>query len=54
MLGRAFAEKVKASPATISQIMRGHKKPSIDLAARIEKETKGRVRASDWVKEVAE
>lgn len=54
MLGRAFAEKVNASPSTISLIISGKRSPSVELAARIERVTKGKVRATDLARDASQ
>ncbi|MEM6557984.1 MAG: helix-turn-helix domain-containing protein [Pseudomonadota bacterium] len=42
----AFAKLIGTSAAYISQIESGHRRPSIELAKRIEKATRGRVPAA--------
>lgn len=44
-----FAAAVGATQATISGLVNGTRSPSLDLAVRIERETKGAVPVSSWV-----
>jgi len=48
----AFAARIETTPATVSRLCAGKLKPKLDLALRIERETKGRVPASVWVGDV--
>lgn len=48
-----FADRVGATQATISKLIRGDTRPSLELAVRIERETKGAVPANSWVPEPA-
>jgi transcriptional regulator with XRE-family HTH domain len=43
-----FAELVQAKQPMISQIINGHRRPSPELALRIEAVTKGKVKMRDW------
>ena len=47
----SFAERVGATQATISKLVRDETRPSLELAVRIERETKGAVPANSWVPE---
>jgi transcriptional regulator with XRE-family HTH domain len=46
----AFADEIGVRQATISRLKRG-KRPSLDLAARIERATGGAIPASSWITE---
>ncbi len=50
MLQRAFAERVAIDPSTLSQMISGRRKPSLELAFKIEEATRGKVKASVWRK----
>lgn len=52
--GVDFAAQVRVSSATISLLCSGERMPSVELAQRIEKATRGQVKLGDWVKETAE
>lgn len=43
------AEVLRCSPSFVSHMRAGRKKPSLDLAVRIERASQGRVRAVDWI-----
>lgn len=45
----AFAERVEASPGMIHKIVYRQRQPSLTLAARIEKETGGKVTPLDML-----
>jgi transcriptional regulator with XRE-family HTH domain len=45
-----FAARVSTTVATISRIAAGSMRPGLDLAHRIEVETKGKVPLSQWVR----
>lgn len=45
-----FASELEISAAFLSQILSGHRKPSLEVAFRIERLTDGHVPASSWVK----
>ncbi|MEO8530854.1 MAG: helix-turn-helix transcriptional regulator [Deltaproteobacteria bacterium] len=44
-----WAATLGISKSHLSDLLSGHRKPSLDLAARIERETGGRVLAVSWV-----
>ncbi len=44
----AFAARVNSTHATISRLIAGKFRPSLDLAAAIERETGGKVLAVSW------
>lgn len=44
-----FAGRVKCSPSFLNELVKGSKKPGLDLAVRIERETRGAVPAQSWV-----
>ncbi|WP_225028988.1 helix-turn-helix transcriptional regulator [Xinfangfangia pollutisoli] len=46
-----FAETVGVDQATVSKLCRGKLVPSLPLAVRIERATRGEVAASSWVPE---
>lgn len=46
---RAFALQVGVSPSIISRLVKRAIRPGLDLAARIERETGGQVKAVSWV-----
>ena len=46
-----FARRIGYSQSGISRIMHGEYVPSKPVVKRIEKETKGKVRPSDWYKD---
>lgn len=46
-----LAEMVGVSRAYMSQLVKGPKTPSLAVASAIERATKGRVKASDWVQQ---
>ncbi|WP_083783465.1 helix-turn-helix domain-containing protein [Maritimibacter alkaliphilus] len=50
---RVFAEQIGCSSSYLSEILSGRKIPSLTLAFAIERETKGAVPASSWVKNAA-
>lgn len=43
-----FAGMLGVTPSTLSRILRGHRKPSIALASKIDRETRGMVSVHDW------
>lgn len=45
---RAVAERIGVVPVYLSQILGGHRRPSLDLAIRIEGETSGAVPCRSW------
>ena len=49
-----FARRIGISAPYLSEILSGSKRPSLDLAFKIEAETGGAVRAVDWVSPNAE
>ena len=50
MLRRAFAERIGASPSTVSLLINGQRKPSLEMAQRIQEATKGKVKMTEWRK----
>jgi len=44
-----FASKVGCTTSTITRILRGERGPSLELALKIEAETKGKVSPKDFV-----
>jgi len=48
----AFAAEIGVKQATVSRLKRG-KRPSLELAAKIERATNGAVPASSWVEQQA-
>lgn len=44
----AWAKRLGVSKSYLSDILNGHKRPSLDLAILIERETCGDVPASSW------
>lgn len=42
------AEELGSYPSQVSRIASGERRPSIDMAAKIERLTSGAVRATDW------
>jgi len=50
----ALAKEVKCSPHYLSQLSAGLRRPSIDLALRIEDATKRRWKCQDWRRPEAE
>ena len=44
----AFAERVSTTPATISRLVAGTLKPSLELALEIDDKTQGKVPVSVW------
>ena len=48
-----FAARLHVDQATVSRLVRGVARPSLDLAVRIERETEGLIPASSWVGENA-
>lgn len=47
----AFADLIGVRQATVSRLCSGEQVPSLELAVRIERETKGAVPANSWVPE---
>lgn len=47
-----FAQEVGTSSSTISRLVSGRRRPSLDLARRISEVTNGKVTANDFVGEV--
>lgn len=45
---KAFADRLGVAPSTVHRLKNGERSPSIDLLARIEKETAGAVTARDF------
>ena len=45
----AFAASISVDQATVSKLCRGKIQPSLELAFRIERQTRGAVQASSWV-----
>ncbi len=45
-----FAERIQVNPSTVSLLARGKRKPSLELALKIEEATRGKVKASVWRK----
>jgi DNA-binding transcriptional regulator YdaS (Cro superfamily) len=43
-----FARKIGTSPAYLSQLLSGHRRPSFDLMQKIERETGGEVGIHSW------
>ncbi len=48
-----FADLIGVRQATVSRLCSGEQVPSLELAVRIERETKGAVPANSWVPEPA-
>jgi plasmid maintenance system antidote protein VapI len=48
---RAVAERIGVVPVYLSQILGGHRRPSLDLAIKIEAETGGAVPCRSWRKQ---
>lgn len=46
---REFAEAIGVSPTYLSQILGGWRRPSLELAVKIERITNGEVPCSAWV-----
>lgn len=46
---REFARSLGVDPSTTSRLARGEMVPSLELAVKIEKLTRGRVKAAYWV-----
>jgi plasmid maintenance system antidote protein VapI len=44
----SFAALIGANRSQIYRLCKGDRGPSVDLAARIEQETGGEIRAADW------
>jgi len=51
---RALAELLGVKQSTICRIETGAARPSLDLAGRIERLTKGKIKASSWVSDPIE
>lgn len=51
LVQKVFAQKVGVSQTTLTLILRGERMPSLEVAFQIEKVTKGKVKASDWLKQ---
>ncbi len=45
----AFAASLDVAPSTITRILRGERTPRIDLIAKIQNATGGKVAAEDWM-----
>lgn len=43
-----FARRIAVEPSTITRLISGERKPSVELAASIERETGGNVGLQDW------
>lgn len=50
----AWADRLEVSRSYLSDLLNGHKTPSLELAARIERTTGGAVPASSWIPDPAE
>lgn len=50
---RSFAEEIRCSQSFLSDILSGRRRPSLGLAARIERATKGQIKAVSWVSDEA-
>ena len=50
---REFADRVGVDYSIVSRLARDGMRPSLELAVRIERETKGAVPANSWVPEPA-
>ena len=48
ILQAAFADRIGVKQATVSRLARGEMRPSLDLALRIEAETKRKVPVAVW------
>ena len=46
---RAFARDLGVDPGTVSRMTRNEMTPSLELVARIERITRGRIKAVSWV-----
>ena len=46
-----FAARIGATQGTISRLANGLVLPSLELAVIIERETSGRVKATDWIEQ---
>lgn len=44
-----FANKLRIAQATVSRLVRGSTRPSLELAVQIERETGGAVPATSWI-----
>lgn len=44
-----WAKRLGVSKSYLSQLASGQKRPSLDMAVRIERETDGAVRPCDWI-----
>lgn len=49
----AFAASINVAPSTITRIIRGERTPRIDLIAKIKVATRGKVKAEDFMEQVA-
>lgn len=49
----AFADRIGVAPSTITRILRGERKPQLDLIRKIKAGTDGQVTADDFMEEVA-
>lgn len=45
----AFANRIEVAPSTVTRIIRGERTPRIDLIAKIQAATGGKVSAADWM-----
>jgi plasmid maintenance system antidote protein VapI len=43
-----FARRLSVEPSTVTRLINGERKPSVELAAQIERETEGNVGLQDW------
>ncbi|MFC0281039.1 MULTISPECIES: helix-turn-helix domain-containing protein [Falsigemmobacter] len=48
---RDFARSVSVDPSIVSRLAAGKMIPSLRLAARIERQTRGAIQATSWVKD---
>lgn len=46
---REFSRLLEVDPSIVSRLVRGQMRPSLDLAVRIEKLTKGHIKPSYWI-----
>lgn len=50
----AFAISLEVAPSTITRILRGERSPRVELVAKIQKATGGKVTVDDFIQEAAE
>jgi len=47
-----FAELIGTTQATVTRYVNGDRRPSVSTALKIEKVTKGKVKVSDWYRDI--